>query len=127
MLKGLFTPPQDEEHINRDALREESLDTQEGNDGSVPVVVESEQQHEQQKKRREEGKNFDRTFPRAEQKLIRDEGGERRTGRDNAVGKRWHILFPFIFADNRADSNHVERGVHGDRVVSDNINWVVKN
>ena len=56
MLKGLFTPPQDEEHINRDALREESLDTQEGNDGSVPVVVESEQQREQQKKRREEGK-----------------------------------------------------------------------
>ena len=58
MLKGIFTPPQDEEHIDRDALREESLDTQEGDDGSVPVVVESEQQHEQQKKRekREEGK-----------------------------------------------------------------------
>ena len=59
MLKGLFTPPQDEEHINRDALREERLpEHPEGDDdgSSLPVVVESEQQHEQQKKRREEGK-----------------------------------------------------------------------
>ena len=59
MLKGLFTPPQDEEHINRDALREERLpEHPEGDDdgSSLPAVVESEQQHEQQKKRREEGK-----------------------------------------------------------------------
>ena len=57
MLKGLFTPPQDEEHINRDALREERLpEHPEGDDGSVPVVVESEQQQQEQKKRREEGK-----------------------------------------------------------------------
>ena len=76
MLKGLFTPPQDEEHINRDALREESLDTQEGNDGSVPVVVESEQQHEQQKKRREEGKTSIELFL-AQNKSLSEMKGER--------------------------------------------------
>ena len=40
MLKGLFTPPQDEEHLTRDALREESLpEHPEGDDDGSSLLI----------------------------------------------------------------------------------------
>ena len=95
MLKGLFTP-QDESIDEMLCERNVYPSIRKAMMVQTPVVVESDTATARTKETTRRGKNFDRTFPRTEQKLIRDEGGERRTGRDNAVGKRWHILFPLF-------------------------------